>query len=124
MEKYEKIYPPVFSLLAGRESFTQSAKNLLSGFLPTAGKTLLFGFAVFCFLFLQFLLVGVSDRFGISPKTAVIASSLFYAFIFAGFALIGGLRNPKKTFSLEKQNNFQPVCKILFIRRRKLEIKI
>ena len=105
-----KIYPAKIGFAADWESFKNSAKDFFN-LLPSAKTLSLFGFCAFCLLIFQVFLVGVFDRFGVSPKVAILVSSAFYVAAFAGLAMVGGLRK-------EAIVETQPICKMLIIKRK------
>ncbi len=121
MEKQEDIYLLNISRTADRYSFDFWAKELFFRYIPllkSLGLLVLFGF---CALVFQAFTVGAFDRFGISPKTGILATSLFFAAASAGLAVIGGL---KEQGSLEVSENvppLRPICKMLFISKKKSE---
>lgn len=108
-----KIYPAKIGFAADWESYKNSAKDFFN-LLPSAKTLSLFGFCAFCLLIFQVFLVGVFDRFGVSPKVGILVSSAFYVAVFAALAVVSGLR---KDMVISARPSAQPICKLLIIRK-------
>jgi hypothetical protein len=124
MEHYTKIHPAEIHRLVDWRSLRDSAKRLFLELLPVA-KPLSFAIlAGVALLVLQVIIIGISDRFGISPKISLILSSLFYSFVFAAIAIVGGLKIREIREFANAQIQLQPICKILIIKRKNQETQI
>ena len=124
MVKNDKFYPAKISLAVDWKKYGNSAKDLFFNLLPLAGTLFLYGLTAFCFLILQVFLIGLFDRLGISPKVGLLVSCLFYVVVFAGLAVIGGLKSKASAETVGANFNARPICKMLIIKRKSQEIKI
>jgi hypothetical protein len=110
MQNFDKIYLSKIDALTVGENLYAKLKEVLRTSLPIVLKISVVGFIL---LILQGLIVGLSDRFGVSPKLSFLISSLFYVSAFATFLLIGSLIERR---SVVISN--EPICKILIIRKK------
>src|SRR5687767_13204813 len=124
MDIFEKIYPPKISRRADWENFGNPYKDLFYKLLPLAKPICFLAASGIGGLILQVFFVGLLDRFGISPKITVLVSSLLYAVLFAGLAIVGVLKNKSVLVVTAANADTQPICKILLIRREKREVRI
>lgn len=113
MTNDQKIYPAKIGFAADWEGFKTSAKDFFN-LLPSAKSALLFVFIGLVLLIFQTVLVGIFDRFGVSPKVSILVSSLFFIAAFAGLAMVGGWR---KEAVISADSSAQTVCKLLLIRK-------
>ncbi len=116
MQNFDKIFPPLTVVSGNLPKSFKKVKDLFWQALPPAFKMVSAGLILLIF---QVILVGSSDRLlGISPKLSLIFSSLLFALIFGGLAIIGGLK--LKTAAEVSENNLiaKPICKLLIIRRK------
>ncbi len=122
MQNLDKIQIPAFDISATRPKSFGDAKKMFWRFLPFAVGT---GLAGLVLLIFQAVFVGTADRFGISPKWSVIFSSISFAAVFGGLAILGGLKQKAAVvkFPEEKQIT-ESICKILMIRRKEVEEKL
>lgn len=118
MQNFGKIYPDRLAVPAVGAGLFPKFKEILRGGFPFFLKTAGVGFVLLVF---QAFVVGLLDRFGVSPKTAFLFSSLFYAAVFVLLAVWGGVGFSEKVRlteeSLLPQTASQPICKILIIRQ-------
>ena len=76
MTNDHKIYPAKIGFAADWEGYKTSAKTSFFNLLPWAKSALLFVFFGLVLLIFQAVLVGVFDRFGVSPKVGISVSSI------------------------------------------------
>jgi hypothetical protein len=111
MQNFDKIYLSKINTLTVGENLFAKLKEVLRTSLPIVLKIGVVGFIL---LILQGLTVGLCDRFGVSPKSSFLISSLVYVSVFAFLALIGSLKEQK---NVEILNGL--ICKILIIRKKR-----
>lgn len=125
MENLNKIYPTKISHLADGDTLFDFVKTIFYKLLPLAKPVFWIGLSGALLLILQIGLVGVFDRWGVSPKISLIGSSLFYVIGFAGLALLaGGLKKNEISKDAGAEVRALPICKRLIIKRKKQEIHI
>ena len=124
METLNKIYLPKINRPVDWKTLLNSAKRFVFNILPFGKKVFWFSSAAVILLILQVLIIGVSDRLGISPKVSLLVSSLIYAAVFAGLAIIGGLKSKVVREVVISHLGSQPVCKILIIKKKKQEVQV
>lgn len=119
MGNYDKIYTAKINRPIVSENFAASAKSLVFKLLPPSKPVVFIGLSVVVLSVLQILSIGILDRWGVSPKISLIGSSLFYAFVFASLAIVGGIKRKEKAKVVKKRLETQPICKMLIISREK-----
>lgn len=123
MERREKIYLPKTSRTADWANFQTVAKDFVANLPLLAKRLCFFGFAAVVLLSLQIFAVGFFDRLGVSPKISILVSCLFYAFVFSGLAIYGGVKS--RVIVIASGANFNlPICKRLIIRKENLKSRI
>lgn len=116
MQNFDKTYPPLFVAEVNRPVSLKQAKTFFWQALPVIFNVVSVGFVL---LILQAFLIGVADRFGVSPKVGFLSSSVFFAGVFLVLAAGGSLKRHEAFENTEFVSTKEPVCKILIIKSEK-----
>lgn len=115
MQNFDNIYPKKIDVLTFQASLYPAFKKAFRRYFPVTVKTSIFGFML---LILQVLIVGLFDRFGVSPKLSFLISSVFYIFGLGCLALIGSIKVAELSNEVSVGKLNQPICKMLIIRKK------
>lgn len=123
METLNKIYLPKINRPVDWKTLLIWAKGLILNVLSLGKKVFWVGAATVILLIFQVLIIGVSDRLGISPKVSLLVSSLVYAAFLTGLVIIGGLKSKAVREVVILHLGSRSVCKILIIKKKKQEVQ-
>jgi hypothetical protein len=115
MQNSGKIYLTKIDALTFVENFFAKLKYFIRDVFPLIIKS---GFGVIFLLILQVSIVGLFDRFGVSPKISFLISSVVLSAVSVSLAMIGGINFAETADKIVVGKLNQPICKILIIRKK------